>query len=249
MRIAVVENSQNHDLIHSVIKENKDWHVDYFSCSKELGKTSIHEYDVVLVDDKLPEMQGVRLIEALSEKSPIEFALMSDSGNFSETDINNRHISALIEKQNIDKVIDWLKYIDIKIRINNNIKIEKEKLNNILSLTNGFILDVKDDIAFLGFSKPLSKKGRTEILEVLTKSKGAIVYFSNNNKVSSMFLGEIVFLYKEMQKHGKQLVFLNNDKNIVKFIQACNLDKILEIFETEEEALNYLNKSIIVKKI
>jgi len=234
MHIAIVQTSK----LTPDISGYDNWSVDYFSSSKEFGKVKLDKYDAIIVDSNLQGTSGISLINALSEKVDIEFALLKET-DIGDDIVNNEKISAVVNK-NSEEIINWLKYIDIKIRLKKSVATEKDKYNDILSLTNGFSLTVKNNIAILGFSKPLSTKGRATILSAFESADAVIVYFSNNHVVTSTYLGELIFLYREVTKNDKKFIFVSNDEHLTSLMDTCNLSKIMPVMPTEQEAIDFV---------
>ena len=128
MNVAVVEGDTVYqDLIKAKLIEN-DWDIDFFKETNSFLK-QFQEYDVVIVDE---ETSGREIIKEVSSKCKALFSLISSNPNkFSKDDISDEQISALIDKAVPEKIVEWLKYADAKLRISEYMKTENANYNSI----------------------------------------------------------------------------------------------------------------------
>lgn len=243
MQVAVIEDNVSFQNFLKNALETNDWHTDFFSSPSEFGRVKLEKYDVILVDYHLPNINGRDLIKSISDKTKAEILLMSET--FEEEDKENQNIKGLFHKeQDIEHVIDQLKYIDAKIRINKCMEEEKEVLENLAF--NGYSIEKDNDIAIIGIKEPLSKESKDIILRKMKEFKKIIFSFLEKKIVPSIMLGDLTFLYKEFIKRKCKITFFNESKSIdlKTLLVNCSLDKLFPIFDSLEEAKSYLNASV-----
>ena len=250
MNIAIIEDDATFRSLLQVMLDDPKWHVNLFEDATDFGKADATQFDVIISDYNLPTMNGRDLLNAVYSKTSAELFLMSaDSTIFSGQDVNSQHITGFIDKGKPNSIIEQLKYVDAKIRINKNIEFEKDRFDS-LSNDNSYSLEVKHDVMIVGISSILTLLDKENILQEAKKHnyKG-IVFFPSKHSVPSIFLGEIVFFYKKFKSNNGRLVFWNptKSKDIVSQLKACNLDKLFLIFEDIEEAITYLLNNEVTK--
>lgn len=247
MKIAVIEDDKTYlQLLKTILKEGS-WEIEYFSSPSEFGKVDLKKFDVLVIDHVLPVINGRDLINSISNKTNAEIFLMSGYNNFSKEDIHDIRIKGLIDKTKPKTIIDQLRYVDAKIRINKCIEVEKEKFQDIIY--NGYNLQLKEDLFFLELKHPLSSESRKTILSKIKEQniKKLIVSFATDIIVHSALLGELTFFYKILADEKGKIVFYNSsDQEIVREqLSFCNLDKIIPVFNDKESAISYLQSSNI----
>ena len=66
--------------------------------------------------------------------------------------------------------------------------------------------------------------------------KGFLINFKDVIHIDSTGLGGMMFIYKKYLKHQIRLLICQTDENIREIFRATELDKIINVYETEEEA-------------
>lgn len=69
-----------------------------------------------------------------------------------------------------------------------------------------------------------------------------LIDFSETDYVDSTGLGTIVSLHKQSLMKAGSIAFVNFDENIKKLLKMTALDRILNIFESEKEAIEFLSR-------
>lgn len=72
--------------------------------------------------------------------------------------------------------------------------------------------------------------------------KKVILDFSKTRYIDSTGLGVMVAIHKQALMNAGAVAFLNLDSNIKNLLKMTALDRILNIFDNENEALEFLNK-------
>ncbi|MEJ5257569.1 MAG: STAS domain-containing protein [Fervidobacterium sp.] len=72
--------------------------------------------------------------------------------------------------------------------------------------------------------------------------KKVILDFSETKYIDSTGLGTMVALHKQALMNAGAVVFLNLDSNIKNLLKMTALDRILNIYDNEREAIEFLNK-------
>jgi len=104
-------------------------------------------------------------------------------------------------------------------------KIMKFKIPEEFELNNSY--EVKKQVYENAF-----KKGYNYIL----------LDFSETKYMDSTGLGTIIALHKQALMKAGAAAFINFDENIKKLLKMTALDRILNIFDSEEEAIKFLDK-------
>jgi len=249
MKIAIIDDNNEHaKLIKSSIEHQQNWSVDFFNNAKQFGIAKLELYDVIIAKYGLPTTNGRDLIKSISNKTNAELFLMSSSHNFVDEDIDNENIAGLIDMSDANNIVDQLKYIDVKIRINKSIKVEEEKFGKAsTSLSSScYSLEHKDEIIIIGIKDVLSQDIKDKIIKEInsTKKYKGIIFFPNRVIVPSSFLAELTYFYKQFKIKKGLLAFWNITKSpsMTELLRTCNLDKLFHIFDDLDEAINYLKK-------
>lgn len=241
MKIAIIEqNSLLRKKIRELTKET-DWNINFFIDPSEFGHTHLNYYDVIVSDHDLPGINGRDLIKSISRKTEAEMILLGDS--FKQEDINNQKIKGLIRKDNIDEIIEYLKYISVKLRLKNMIEQEQKNLNDIIPI-NGFDFNIQNKVIVLKLRELLSERSKKKVEEEIKKSglKRLILSLDENKKVSSTYIEMVIYVYKTMKDLHGQMVFVSNGDNVLKEqIEMCNLSLLVPIADSVEEALKIIS--------
>ncbi len=72
--------------------------------------------------------------------------------------------------------------------------------------------------------------------------KKVLLDFSNTKYIDSTGLGIMVAMHKQALLNAGAVVFLHLDDNIKNLLKMTALDRILNIFDDENEAVDFLNK-------
>jgi anti-sigma B factor antagonist len=66
--------------------------------------------------------------------------------------------------------------------------------------------------------------------------------FSGTEYIDSTGLGTIVALHRQSLMKAGSIAFVNFDENIKKLLKMTALDRVLNIFESEKDAIEFLNR-------
>jgi len=72
--------------------------------------------------------------------------------------------------------------------------------------------------------------------------KKVILDFSKTRYIDSTGLGIIVAIHKQTLMNAGALALINFDSNIRNLLKMTSLDRIFNIFDSEKEAIEFLNK-------
>jgi len=244
MKIAIIENQSNQ---HEYVKKRGSelgWEVEHFTSPSELGKADLDDFDVIISDYSLPTINGRDLIKSIAPKTEAQLLLMSSHESFLEEDVDNDRIKGLIDKDDPNNIIDHLKYIDVKLRINRIIEEESNKFKEIIP-PNGFkIEDAGNDIALIKITDLLSDARRSALEKELEERgfKKAAFYFPNADCIPSMYLNLLIYFYKFFNRRKGKITFWNytGKDNIEKQLKLCNLTNLFPVFNLKAEAIKYL---------
>lgn len=250
MKVAFIENDERHI---SLLRQNlkNGWDVDYFYNTKQFGFSNISDYDAIVADLSLQSVSGRELVKSISSKTRAQLFLMgSEHETFSDDDVNNQQIAGLVEKDDIEGIIDQLNYADVKQRINKIMESEHSKLQDFLM--NGgakdYTIEKKDDVIIIGIMRVIQDKPNTiNMLQAMQNNK-AVLFFNENVTVSSMYLSELVFFYKFFKNHKGKIAFWSspeakNHEIVINTLKACTLDHLIPAFDTLSEAIEFVQKN------
>lgn len=248
MHIAIIDNDSSHTklLQNCIQNESAQWEVDYFHDSIEFGASHLAKYEVIIADNTLPDVSGLTLLRSISKKSSADLALIGTHTVFTEDEVKEKiddSISNIFDIQNTASIIDWIHYVEAKLRIEKMVETEEESLSSIALAANGHVVNIKDDVAVFGISKSVEPKSREHLIKFLEKAQYKIVvYFLNGAKVNSAQLNVMVRYYKEAENNGGKLVFWNKkqDPFVTKLMHDCTLDKIIKSFDDLDNAVNFV---------
>ena len=98
----------------------------------------------------------------------------------------------------------------------------------IVTLSIGdFLHDVNDKL-MKGFDELWTNKHKKIILDL-----------TNTNYMSSLILASLVFIQKQSRDYGGDMVICNVKQRVQEILTMTNLDKVLNIAASREEALNH----------
>jgi anti-sigma B factor antagonist len=114
-------------------------------------------------------------------------------------------------------------------------KIVKKVIDNSL-----IVLDITGEVKLGDSAERLSD----ELAKLLDdpKIEGVILDLENINYIDSTGLGELVGYLSRFQDSGKRLKLVNPNQTIVKLLQLTRLDRIFNIYTSEEAALDDMLK-------
>jgi DNA-binding response OmpR family regulator len=92
------------------------WEIDFFQDSKDFGLVKLSQYDVIFADLSLKPLNGRQILQSIWDKTDADLYLMGE-GSFSENDINNDHIMGLINKDDVNDLIDKINFVKVKKRL------------------------------------------------------------------------------------------------------------------------------------
>ena len=214
MNIAFIEDDQDYaDVLKNLLQKHnqQSWKIHFFSNATEFLKQNISQYDVVISDHFLPDVTGKELIKRASNiASSTEFALMSgeiSSITLDDDLIEDERIAAVIDKNDLEDITQWIDYFYAKRKIRRNMENEMQKASLTL---NGYSFVVKEQIAIIEFHEALlTEESRRQLIEDLEKVDwNCIFYFDEEVKAPSILLGQIIYfwnLIKQLAKNGKTL--------------------------------------------
>jgi hypothetical protein len=108
---------------------NHEWNVESFQNIINFKKKPLDIYDIIVSDRSLISTNNRKLFEKIIAESEIELFLLGDS--FEQNDVNNEHIKGLIDSNNISSIINDIRYIDKKLKIQKLAQEDKQELENI----------------------------------------------------------------------------------------------------------------------
>ena len=244
MKIAIIGNRNGSTRELREALKNPKWYVDFFNDSLDFGQSKLGDYEVVIANKDLPSMSGRRLIKNIAMKTSAQFFIMSDdSSNFDEDDVHDPRIKGFLNVANIPGMVDHLKYIDAKLRINRLMEVESEKFGEIIP-SNGFDINKENGILYLVIYMYLSPASKKKVISRIKKEKcpKLLVSIDTCEKISSPYLGLLITIYKEIKSLGGKIVYLNDPEKeaLEESMKMCNLDTLFPIFREKEKAIEYL---------
>jgi len=257
LEITRIDNMDYVKLIQISLKKQDmgQWEVDVYYKVAEFRNANIKEYDVILIDNNLDTMLGEKIAIAIADKTRAELGLMSiDLNTLSNESIEDERINGVIDKRDVKNVIDWLNYIEAKLRINKTVELEKIKLKGFF--VNGFKLDIINNIIFIRYHEVLSRKSFDSLKNKINESKKSdvILYFTKDIEiVTSLNFADIIKIYKFVKSNHGNLLLLNEKqvKLLKEQMKVFKLNRIIPYFEDRNEAINcikFMNSETLVEK-
>jgi len=247
MRIAIIQKEDfSHKQLVEDVKEN--WIVSCFTNSNDLLNAKIELFDVILIDCHLTEISWRKLVDKLSKLTKAILGLMSDgSCNFVKEEIDDDSITVFIDKNNVEDIIDWLKYTDAKLRIKHYAEREQESFSaTMMAISdNGYVLEQRSGVSVLGISRILSDNSKKKLYTEFEKTQNnVVVYFTEKvQAVFSAYLSELVFMYRNIKEAGGKICFWkNNREDVAEIIVGCRLNLIMKVFDKLEDAIDFVKR-------
>jgi len=238
MRIAFIEEDHNFQEILKELVKNyvNEWKIDYYTEVAELNVTC---YDVIIAN-----ISDKRLIKHIS-MNKAEFAIMSDDIKtfVDEELLEDSNICALIDKNDLDDLLEWLEYFDAKIKINQTIENEIKKISEFT--VNGYTFQIQKNIAIVEFQENiLTQENRDQLVKDLEKTNyKCVLSFKNSSHVTSILLGQIIYFWNVVKQYKGKLVIASIDNRLINAFNACSLNRLITIFNTIDDAINCVQES------
>lgn len=242
MNVAIIEDDQNYATLLKewIIEAKTDWNVDFFDDPSGFGQAKLSKYHVILSDYDLPGVNGLDLIKSVSKKTKAALALMSAYPNVLMRKEISQEAPAILSKECSKNIIDWLHYIEAKLRINRMVEQEGQGLNSMALRTNGHQVEIKDGVIVFGIKK-INSQDKEKLLTLMKQTGFKVVAYFINGKVDSSQLSVLVNTYKTVKLNDGKLVFWSKGNEFaVNVIHSCTLDKIIDIYENLDNAINAL---------
>lgn len=240
MRVAIIsEDLSLQNFIRGVLKRY-EWQVDFFQDSSDFGKVDLDPFDIIVADYKLSKITGRDLLRTIACKTPAQMVLLGTE--FTDADINSDWIKGLIDRTKPEALIDYLEYLEIKLRVSRIMEQERDKFD-LFSPTQTYQITIKDSAALLEIQDILTETDRLDIIKFIDENpvQGVIVFFKKDNHITSPYLGVLVSLYKLFRKRKEKLIFLDTKEKsyVTTQIRTYELAKCFPIFRDLSQALEY----------
>ena len=249
MKIAVITDDAEY--VHALRAFKKPgWNIRFFKGPAEFGKTRLNQYSVIIADQSLSPTSGRAILKAISYKTGAELFLMTN-GIFKEEDAHDNNINGFIDKKDPKELEDSLKYVDSKLQVKRLAWKSKTSYRTILS--NGFNLRVKGRIALVEISKTLSEESKKDLgreLDALDVN-GAVISFPGVKALTNDHMRLLFFIHGIFNPKHERVAFWNSEgiKRLENRLELSNLGSTVPIFETLDDAIDYLEETLLVSKI
>jgi len=255
MKIAILEDDK--DILFKIRPQVENIFDVSFYVDVNMFINECLNFDVALIDNKFVNKE---VIDKISEYK-LEIGVLNKNG---KVDYDDKRIALFLDTKDIEDLGEKLKYFEAKIRINNLLDLEQKTLKNMQKITSkecsrekdeieeekittllncSYFLEIKEGVAVLEIKDAISKNERIDIFSVIKSIDYRLAVFFNMNSVSSVNLGTIVFLWKEIKEKNGKMIYWDKNKNIktVSLLRLCKIDKILEIVNSFDEVKLKLN--------
>jgi CheY-like chemotaxis protein len=245
MNIAIIDDEL---IFHDIVGENikdvcSDCNIDFFIDAADFGKANLKKFDVIISDNRLPGMSGRELLKSISLKTKATLILISAyEKDFIIENESDGHITSFVSKTDMSSLLDQIKYINSKLRINHLLDMEEAKIANLIK-HNGCSVEINGSIMIIGLSNALTEDTRKDIYNKIKNSNyTGIVFFSEGSILGSILMKELVYFYKAFRDQNKKFCFWNayKEEHIKKMLISCNIDKLFQIFDNIDEAMHFL---------
>lgn len=244
MKIAIIVNDEKLSLyLKDAIRQIGDWGAEFYSNPQTFGKSDIDSFNVIIAGSSLPIIDGQALLKSIHEKTNADLYLLCGSADcISKADVSHDYIKGII-KNDIASIINKLHYLETKYRIKNMMLTEDRNMNDIVVRANGYSFEIKEDIALISIKRVLSHESKSGLLHKIDESHvvKAIIQYPDKNLLHTMHCGQIFDIYKRFFAHGGKIAFCNTKNRSVDVLRECKIDKIMPVFESQEEAVKFLH--------
>lgn len=244
MKIAIIVSDDK--LIYylkKAIKQINDWDASFFFNSQMFGGSDISHFNVIIASFYLPTIDGQALLQSIHKKTSADLYLLCDSiGCISKADISHNYIKGVIKKD-VVSIMSKLQYLETKYKIQEMISTEDKNMNDIVARANGYSFEIQKGIAFISVKRLLSEESKTGLLQKIDNAhvNKAIVSYPDRDLLHTMHCGQIFDIYKYLFINGGRMAFCNSENRSVDVLHECKIDKIMPIFENQEEAVQFLH--------
>jgi len=244
MRVAIIEGDDEfrYYLKEALSKENnKEWQILFFNDTPDFGKVEIKIFNTIIVSHTLRTMEGVELLQSIHDKTDADLYLICDSVDcISKTNLSHDYIKGVIKKDP-QMIINKLKYLETKCRLNRMIAVEDENMNRVVVSANGYSFEINNNIAFIEIKRILSEESKNGLVKKIDESNvdNAIVSYPDRDYIETMHCSQIFDIYKAIFNHGGKMVFCNTNNKSVDALHECKIDLIMPIFDDREKAIEF----------
>lgn len=244
MKIAIIINDDKlMRYLSNAINKIIDWDVSFFLDPQKFGQFDTSCFDVIIAEYSPPVINGQDLLQSIHEKTSADLYLLCDSiDSISKADISQNYIKGVIKK-GVISVINKLYYLETKYKIKEMISTEDENMSNMVVRANGYSFSIDNDVAFIGIKRVLSEKSKSGLLKKIgeTNIDKVVISYPDIDHLETMHCGQIFDIYKYFFTHGGKMAFCNHDNRSVDILRECKIDRIMPVFENQEEAVNFLH--------
>jgi len=246
MRIAIIggNNKFIYYLKEELAKINNDgWNIFFFNNSHDFGKIKIKLFNAIIACSETKPIGGIELLKSIREKTNADLYLLCDSIDcLSKTDISYDLINGVL-LNDIDRVIDKLKYLETKYRLQKMAAAEDENINRAVISANGYSFEINNDIAFIEIKRILSEESKSGLIKKCEESgiNKAIVSYPDRDYIETSHCSQIFEIYKSVSSRGGKMAFYNKSNKHIDMFHECKMNNIIPIFENQEDAVEFLH--------
>ena len=181
------------------------------------------EIDLIILDMEMPKMNGVDLLEALTE--PISVLVISSKPEYAIDVINHNVIGYLLKPL---KFVDFMKTMDKVKLIKEKPKVNSKKNNQLFIKSNGMLHNINfDDILYINAA--------IDYIEVQTKNKKYLVHSSMNKTKEKLPSNNFYRI------HRSTIINVNHIKRIDRDFVEINQEALKIAPSKKVEFLNFIN--------
>ena len=181
------------------------------------------EIDLIILDMEMPKMNGVDLLEALTE--PISVLVISSKPEYAIDVINHNVIGYLLKPL---KFVDFMKTMDKVKLIKEKPKVNSKKNNQLFIKSNGMLHNINfDDILYINAA--------IDYIEVQTKNKKYLVHSSMNKTKEKLPSNNFYRI------HRSTIINVNHIKRIDRDFVEINQEALKIAPSKKEDFLNFIN--------
>lgn len=131
MNIAVIDGDKL--FLSNLEKLLRNFHHTFnlFNSSKDFGHANLKDFDFIIIGNSLPDFKNKSLFNSILSKTKVDMAFLDSNLLNYDQDVENERVVGIIKKDDINSLIDLLKYVEIKNRVQKKVIETKEKLSNL----------------------------------------------------------------------------------------------------------------------
>ena len=196
-------------------------------------------YDLILIN-----INDIDKIEYIQKNAKCEIVVIVEN-DFYHNLIENELISAIINKNDVDDLNDWLQYFEAKTNINKLFENEMTNYKGLVINSNGYIIEKYNEFATIKYEKLLTEHYKNKLfIELENYNYNLIIKIPETIMLASLHLGQIIKIWNFIRTKCGCMYIINEDERNKKLLEIASIDKFIKILNSIDDIKNLSTNKI-----